>query len=180
LLRDKDRLVAVEAQDAEFAPLRAALRPYARARAIHGDGYRELKRLLPPPERRGLILIDPPYEAADEFEQATRAIVAAHRRFATGIVLFWYPAKERPMVAAAAGELMTAGIRSLLRVELDVGIPQRPVAPDRGPPLTATGLLAINPPYGFAEEMRSAVAFLAERLAQGPGANGTMDILAAH
>jgi len=60
------------------------------------DFHRELPRLLPPPERRGLVLIDPPYEAEDEFPDATRTAIAAHRRFANGIVLFWYPAKARP------------------------------------------------------------------------------------
>src|ERR1700704_4430621 len=79
LLRKKDRLVAIERHPEEHASLAAALASDHRARIILGDFHRELPRLLPPPERRGLVLIDPPYEAEDEFSDATRTAVAAHR-----------------------------------------------------------------------------------------------------
>jgi 23S rRNA (adenine2030-N6)-methyltransferase len=178
LMRPKDRLVAVEAEDGAFAALAAALADFPRVRAVKGDGYRELNRSLPPPERRGVILIDPPYEAAEEFEQATRAAIMVHRRFASGIVLFWYPAKHRASVGAAAGELKTAGIASLVRLELDVGTPRMQREEGRGPPLTAAGLLVVNPPFGFADEMRAVLTFLADRLARGPRAAGRVEILA--
>jgi len=172
LLRAKDRLIAIEKHPEEYAALAAALAGVPGTRAVKGDGYRELARLLPPPERRGLVLIDPPYEAVDEFAQATRAAVAAHRRFATGIILLWYPAKERPAIEASAGELLNAGVSSLLKVELDVDAPQSAVAGGRGPPLSAAGLLVVNPPFGFAGEMKTILAFLARTLPQGPDARG--------
>jgi 23S rRNA (adenine2030-N6)-methyltransferase len=178
LLRAKDRLIAIEKHPEEYDALASALAGESRARVVPGDFHRELLRLLPPPERRGLVLIDPPYETEDEFAQATRTIIAAHRRFATGIFLFWYPAKARPMVAASVGELLNAGVSSLLKVEFDNGAPRTPKAEGRGAPLTAAGLLVVNPPFGFAEEMKDILPFLAEALAQGPGAHGGLEILA--
>src|ERR1700730_13749860 len=93
LLRPKDRLVAIEKHPEEHASLASALAGDQRARIVLGDFHRELPRLLPPPERRGLLLIDPPYESEGEFSDATRTAVAAYQRFANGIILFWYPAK---------------------------------------------------------------------------------------
>jgi 23S rRNA (adenine2030-N6)-methyltransferase len=168
LLRSQDRLVAIEKHPEDHAALASALSGNARARIIRGDYRRELNRLLPPAERRGLVLIDPPYEAPDEFAEATRALIAAQERFATGIFLFWYPAKERPLVDASAGELLNAGIGALLKIELDIG------ALEPGTRLSATGLLVVNPPYGFADEMRSILPFLARILGQGPGAGGVV------
>src|SRR5688572_1587756 len=81
LLRAKDRLVAIEKHPDEFAALEGALSGVKRARAVEGDFRRELKRLLPPLERRGVVLVDPPYEADDEFILATREIIACWRRF---------------------------------------------------------------------------------------------------
>jgi 23S rRNA (adenine2030-N6)-methyltransferase len=178
LLRKKDRLVGIEKHPEEHASLAAALAGEPGARIILGDFHRELPRLLPPPERRGLVLIDPPYEADGEFSDATRTALAAHRRFANGIVLFWYPAKARAKIAASAGEFLNAGVRSLLRIEFDTGAPQSPVAEGRAPPLAAAGLLVVNPPFGFAAEMRTVMPFLTQIMGRGPGARGDVEIIA--
>ena len=175
LLRDGDRLVAIEKHEEEFALLGAALKSERRARTIRGDGYRELAKLLPPRERRGLILIDPPFEEEDEFETASRALIAAHRRFTTGIFVLWYPAKERKKFEATIGELLNAGLGRLLRAELDIGA--IPVGADDSR-LSAAGLLVVNPPFGFAAEMEMVGAELARRLAKGPAAQARVEILA--
>jgi 23S rRNA (adenine2030-N6)-methyltransferase len=177
LLRAKDRLIAIEKHPEEFAVLASMLAPFLRARAIEGDGYVELKKLLPPPERRGLVLIDPPFEDSAEFQKASRALIEAHCRFSTGIYLFWYPAKEKAAVAAAEGEIMNAGMQRLLKVELEVGNTGEAPLPGRGPKLSSAGLLVVNPPYGFAEEMQAILPHLAEKLAQGPGAGFTCEML---
>src|SRR5579871_1935961 len=106
LLRPKDRLVVVEKHPDEYAALAGVLGKERRARLIQGDYAKELLKLLPPPERRGAVLIDPPYETPDEFAEATRLLIAAYRRFANGIFLLWYPAKEAPSVDASVGELL--------------------------------------------------------------------------
>jgi len=172
LLRRKDRLVVIEKHPDEYAALSQALTQERRARVIKGDYSDELAKLLPPPERRGLILIDPPYETEGEFANATHALIAAHRRFTGGIILFWYPAKERPAVDASAGEMLNAGIDSLLKIELDVG---HTPAKER---LSSTGLLVVNPPFGFAAAMTEAMPFLVRHLAQASGARGSVDALA--
>jgi 23S rRNA (adenine2030-N6)-methyltransferase len=172
LLRITDRLVAVEKHPEEHEALALALAGDGRVRVIAGDGYRELLKLLPPRERRGLVLIDPPYEAEDEFQSAVQTLLAAYRRFATGIYLLWYPAKERAQVIAAAGELVTGGVKRLLRVELDIG------AEDATDRLTATGLLVVNPPYGFAAEMRDLTRFLVQSLGRGATASAAVEALA--
>jgi 23S rRNA (adenine2030-N6)-methyltransferase len=178
LLRTKDRLVGIEKHPEEHASLAAALAGHQRARIILGDFHRELPRLLPPLERRGLVLIDPPYEADGEFSDATRTALAAHRRFANGIILFWYPAKARAKIAASAGEFLNAGVRSLLKVEFDTGAARSPIAEGRGPPLAAAGLLVVNPPFGFAGEMRTIMPFLTQVMGEGPDAGGAVEIIA--
>ncbi|MEI9931226.1 MAG: 23S rRNA (adenine(2030)-N(6))-methyltransferase RlmJ [Rhizomicrobium sp.] len=94
LLRAQDRLVAIEKRDEDATVLALALKPFARAKVFEADGYSRLPALLPPPERRGLILIDPPYEMADEFAQAARAVSDIQRRFSTAIVIVWFPIKS--------------------------------------------------------------------------------------
>jgi 23S rRNA (adenine2030-N6)-methyltransferase len=178
LLRRQDRLVAIEKHPEEFAALAAALADIKNARAVEGDYRARLKKLLPPPERRGVVLIDPPYEAEDEFIDAVRTIIESWRRFATGIYLFWYPAKHGPSVDAAAGELLNAGIASLSRLELDIGASQAAPEPGRSPPMSATGLLVVNPPFGFAGQMADIIRTLTIMLGRGPQARSSLTRLA--
>ena len=174
LLRPQDRLVAVEKHPEEFAALETALKPFPRARAVMADGYERLPALLPPPERRGLVLIDPAFEDEDEFARMGQAFAAAHRRFATGIYLLWFPLKRRAEMKALAGDVVNAGATKLLSLVLDVG--RAPAAPAER--LSAAGLLAVNPPFGFDAEMRAALDAMLPRLAQGVGATASVDWLA--
>ena len=154
MLRPQDRLVAIEMHTEEFNELRHALRPYERARVIGGDGYKELLALLPPPERRGLILIDPPYEDDKEFERAAQTLIAVHRRFATGVYMLWFPVKSEAAADAFCGEIANHGIEKLLRI--DIAIKPPPAKPGRGEPMAAAGLLIVNPPFGLDDDMREA------------------------
>jgi 23S rRNA (adenine2030-N6)-methyltransferase len=107
--------------------------------------------LLPPPERRATILIDPPYEAAGEFAEAAGALAGALRRFATGIYLVWFPIKSPAEADGFCGEVLAAGARKVLRLDVTLGARRE----DR---LTAAGLVVVNPPFGFEDEMRAALA----------------------
>jgi 23S rRNA (adenine2030-N6)-methyltransferase len=157
LLRPQDRLVALEKHPEEAATLASVLRPFPRARAESGDGYASLAALLPPPERRGAILIDPPYEAEDEFAQAAESFGTAFRRFATGIYMIWFPIKSTAAADAFCGEVLAVGVQKALRADIMFAAPSR----ER---LTAAGLLIVNPPYRIAEDAREALAPVLPRL----------------
>ena len=163
LLRDSDRLVAIEKHPEEAAALKNVLAFHRRARVVDGDGYAVLPSLLPPPERRGLIVIDPPYEKESEFLDAARALDAVHRRFATGICLLWFPIKSSADADLLCGEILTSGVDKLSRIDIDLG----PSSNDGA--LSAAGLLIVNPPFGFDEEMWRCAEILAPRL----GRSGT-------
>ncbi len=145
LLRPQDRLVAIEKHPEEAQALFKELSPYSRAKVLAADGYGRLPRLLPPHERRGVILVDPPFEAVDEFRVIASVVTDALRRFATGVYMVWYPIKSVARAASFCGELLAAGANSLLRVEIS--------RDELGEGMRAAGLLVINPPFGFAEQM---------------------------
>lgn len=161
-LRPGDRFVACELHPAEALALK---REFAGDRAIEvrqADGYKALKALMPPVERRGLVLIDPPFEAPDEFERLLRALRHAMRRFATGCYALWYPVKDE---AAASFVEALAGLEPL-RLTLDLG------SSEAGK-LSASGLAVVNPPWRFDEAMREALPWIAARL--GPGVSAAVD-----
>jgi 23S rRNA (adenine2030-N6)-methyltransferase len=166
LKRPVDRLVAIEKHPEEQAELARALRPYAKAQAMLADGYAQLAALLPPPERRGLILIDPPYESPSEVHDTARAVRSAHRRFATGIYLVWFPEKSESEVNRFCGEVMSGGLERVLRVDFQTAS-NRSSGDGR---LSAAGLLVINSPFGFEQEMRAALAILEPLLGESPNA----------
>jgi 23S rRNA (adenine2030-N6)-methyltransferase len=173
LLRPQDRLIAIEKHPEEFVVLRKSLAPFARAKALEADAYERLPALLPPPERRGLVLIDPPYESPDECEDVVSAFKSAIRRFATGIYLIWHPLKAAARFDALAGEVAAAGGVRLLSLMLDTGAHD---APER---LSASGLLVVNPPYEFDMQMRAVSAELLSQLRQGPQARAGVEWIGA-
>jgi 23S rRNA (adenine2030-N6)-methyltransferase len=163
LLRPQDRFVGIEQHADEYRALRSALAPFS-DRAVRcecADGYVRLSALLPPPERRGVVLIDPPFESEAEFEMAAEALGQALKRFANGIYLLWFPIKSAGEAHAFAGEVLATGASKVLRIDLDVGAKTAAGDKER---LTAAGLLVVNPPFGFAGEMQAALAIVAPLL----------------
>ncbi len=156
LLRGQDRLTAIEKHPQEFAILKDTLDLYRNVTTENLDGYARLSKLLPPPARRGLVMIDPPFEAADEFEILARSLSAAIRKFATGIFLVWYPIKSQPAADAFTSEVLAAGIAKALTVDVKIA------APDGK--LDRAGLLVLNPPYGFEATLRECAALIAPRM----------------
>jgi len=160
LLREGDKLVAIERHPDDEQALALSLARFKNVKCFCADGYQRLAALLPPPERRGLVLIDPPYEDADEFVRLADALAAARKRFATGIYLVWYPIKSVAASDALSGEVLADGSEDVLRITVDVGRANR----DDKERLSAAGLLVVNPPYGFAEEMQAVTEILGPRL----------------
>jgi 23S rRNA (adenine2030-N6)-methyltransferase len=156
LLRPQDRLVAIEKHPVEAASLAQALAPFRKARVEEDDGYVRLAASLPPPERRGLVLIDPPFEAEDEFVTLADHVIAAYRRFATGIYLVWFPVKSKSAARAFLGEVLSSGVRKALMISITVEAPE--------PRLAEAALLVINPPFGLDTEMRDVLNMVAPRL----------------
>ena len=156
LLRPQDRLTAIEKHPEEFAALETVLAPYRNCATEQGDGYARSLKLLPPPSRRGLVLIDPPFEAPDEFSTLAQTVRDAVRKFATGIFLIWYPVKSQAETRAFTSEVLAGGIAKAMTVDARISAPEGKLA--------RAGLLVINPPFGFARAMEHAARLLAPRL----------------
>ena len=156
-LRPGDRFVACELHAEDALALK---REFAGDRGIEvrqADGYQALKALMPPVERRGLVLLDPPFEAADEFDRLARALKQALRRFATGCYAVWYPIKDEAAVATFKATL--AGVKALI---LELRLRDAPEGK-----LAACGLAVINPPWTFQEAMAEALPWLGSALDAG-------------
>ena len=176
LMRPQDRLVACELEPGAAAALAAHLRRDRRARAVEIDGWLALNAYVPPKERRGVVLIDPPYEDKHEFARLADALAAAQRKWATGIFLLWYPIKERSgpdRLAAALRRSATAKVAaSILRAELE----WTQAASGR---LGGAGLIVVNPPWRLAEELEQRLLpTLLSVLGRATIGRGKMDWLA--
>lgn len=161
LLRSQDRLIACELEPGASAALAHSLAGDRRAKAIAIDGWTALKAYVPPPERRGVVLIDPPFEAADEFSQLAQALEAAHRKWSTGIFVVWYPTRGRQDPEMLARRLCRSAIPKLLRIEADFAMRGEP---DRR---SGCGLVVVNPPWTLHDELERLLPFLASAFSGG-------------
>lgn len=162
LLKPADRLVLFERHGNEAEALRNWTADDRRLTVREEDGFEGCIGLLPPPTRRALLLIDPAYEIKSDYVQVVKTLAAAHRRFATGVYMLWYPVVERSRVERMLEALVATGIRRIERFELRI-------APDRdGFGMTASGVVVINPPFVLGEQMDAALPWLADRLGE-PG-----------
>ena len=159
LLRPQDRMVLRELHPNDFALLQQSFRTDKRCRVEREDGFQGCLALLPPAERRGLVLIDPPYELKEDYQRVVDTLLAAHRRFATGCYAIWYPVVERYRIERMEKVLVASGLRRILLLELGV----LPDSPGRG--MTASGMILVNPPWPLASEMAPLLDYLAAHLA---------------
>ncbi len=158
LLGDDDRLILFERHRNESLALRAWAEGDRRVTVREEDGFTGCIGLLPPPSRRGLLLMDPAYELKSDDDDVVRTLAACHRRFGTGVYLLWYPVVDRSRTEAMLAALVATGIRRIDRYELGV-------APDgEGFGMTASGLLVINPPFTLRSTMEQVLPWLAQRL----------------
>lgn len=167
-LRPQDRLIACELQPDALRLLGLDLGRDARAKAIAIDGWRALTAYVPPKERRGVVLIDPPYEDADETARLVKATAQAWRKWQTGIFLIWYPIKAGAENGEISERLEKSIASPLLRSHLVVGATRRaPNSLATTPPLAGSGLIVVNPPWRMAEQLRVIGDFLATALCRG-------------
>jgi 23S rRNA (adenine2030-N6)-methyltransferase len=166
LLRPQDRLTACEVEPKARKRLIEALRRDIQARVVDLDGWTALPAFVPPKERRGLVLIDPPYEQKDEFEQLATGFAEAFAKWPTGSYLLWYPVKSRratDTLARHVADAIAAGPTpgKCLRLEFSVA-PQA-----AGTALVSTGLLIVNPPWTLMGELKAILPELEKPLGQG-------------
>ncbi|NIF24371.1 23S rRNA (adenine(2030)-N(6))-methyltransferase RlmJ [Candidatus Pantoea multigeneris] len=164
LLREDDKLQLTELHSSDYPLLRNEFSKDARARVERADGYQQLKSKLPPPSRRGLILIDPPYEMKSDYQAVVKGIQEGYKRFNTGIFALWYPVVMRQQIKHMLRDLEATGIRRILQIELAV----RPDSDQRG--MTASGMIVINPPWKLEQQMRDLLPWLHKTLV--PNGNG--------
>ncbi len=143
LLRRQDRLTAVELHPEDATALRRLFAGDIQVKTVALDGWLALGSFVPPKERRGLVLVDPPYEARDEFDRLVASFVNAHKRWPTGVYALWYPVKDLLAVERLRKRLAETGIPRLLRAELTI---QERRTPDL---FNGTGLIVANPPWQF-------------------------------
>lgn len=160
LLRPQDKMLLCELHPAARLSLDATMARDTRAKVIGIDGYVGLNAFVPPVERRGLVLIDPPFETPDEFSRLAGGLEAAWRKWRTGLFLVWYPVKDASVVESFFAAVLRGKIERLLRMELQVA----DARPDR--PLARAGLLAVNPPFRLEAEARLILPAFAECLAE--------------
>jgi 23S rRNA (adenine2030-N6)-methyltransferase len=170
-LRDVDQAICVEAQPQVARALqrtfeRSAALLTATPRVIPGDGYQEVKSLLPPPLRRGLVLIDPPYESADEEQQVAATLLAGLERFETGVYAVWYPIKKQHDCDLWLARITRGIDRPTLAAEMCLS------PPDHAAGLNGSGMLVVNPPWQFDSEARQWQEELHQLL--GGSAGGTV------
>jgi 23S rRNA (adenine2030-N6)-methyltransferase len=174
LLRPTDPMQCFELHPTDERILRAALAGRAHTKVSMSDGFAALGHELPPPSRRGVVLIDPPYELKTDYARTLAAVREALQRFATGVVLVWLPqvalveARELPrrLFNAAA-----AAPKGALHARLTVAEPAQ-----SGFGMTGSSMVVINPPHGLAEMLRDCLPYLARVLGQFDGASHALDI----
>jgi 23S rRNA (adenine2030-N6)-methyltransferase len=158
-LRPQDRALFVELMPAEARAAEREIESVGRLRTQISDGYAALKAFLPPDERRGLVLIDPPYESIDELKMMLQAFAEAYRRWPSGIYLMWYPIRSAGQRALVHGRFEALQIPKMLIADLAVH------PDDAGLGLAGSGLLIVNPPYGADKFLRVAYGVIHEAIA---------------
>ncbi|MFA5949812.1 MAG: 23S rRNA (adenine(2030)-N(6))-methyltransferase RlmJ [Hyphomicrobium sp.] len=171
LLREGDTLVVNEAHPADHETLQDLFHRDKQVKVLGLDGWTALKSLLPPKERRGLVLVDPPFEEPGEFQRMADGLDAAARRFATGTVMMWYPIKDQRAVDRFRRSVTALAIPKLYSIEVTIRAVRTTTE------LSGSGLLILNPPFTLPGKLDALLPFLAKTLARGQGAGFRADWL---
>lgn len=170
-LRPQDRASFNELHPEAMRQLRRVVGRDERIVANQLDGYLAWKAQVPPPERRGLVLVDPPFERDDEFDRMAEGFAMMGRKWTHGIAMLWYPLKNQRRVSLFEAALAESAFPRILLVELHVG------EPEAEGPLAACGLAIANPPWKLDEELLVLLPGLSARLGQGGVARWRVDWL---
>jgi 23S rRNA (adenine2030-N6)-methyltransferase len=169
LLRPQDRLSALELHPVDAGLLAEIFEGDIQVRVTQLDGWLALGAHLPPKEKRGLVVVDPPFEVAGEFKRLVEGLMRAHKRFSGGTFALWYPVKDRDEVQRFVTALYDTQIPKILRTELMIR------APSAEPRLDGTGMIVVNPPYTLYDELRTILPPLSKILSDEQNAGFTLD-----
>ena len=158
LLRPQDRALLTELHPSDYPILRNNFSDYKNVTVKCDNGFQQVKATLPPKERRGLVLIDPPYELKEDYDLVVKAIEEGYKRFATGTYAIWYPVVLRQQTKRIFKGLEATGIRKILKIELAV----RPDSDQLG--MTASGMVVINPSWTLETQMKEILPYLTKTL----------------
>ncbi len=166
LMRPVDRVILCELHPEDAGALRRRYRRDERVTVVEIDGYTGLNAYLPPKERRGLVLVDPPFEQGGEFFRLGEGLRRAHKKWPTGIYALWYPIKDVLETEAFTRGLAKADIPDTVAAEILIRRPN-----DRSK-LNGCGLLIVNPPWTLKKDLETLLPGLAEHLGEDAGARG--------
>lgn len=158
LLRPEDRMVLCELNEEVFTQLRQEFARTPRTKTYFEDGYKLLNAVLPPLERRGVVLIDPAFESNNEFKLLIKYLKVAYQRWETGVYAIWYPIKSRTVLQKFHRDLLATGISKMLMVQLCV------YPDDVELRLNGAGVVIINPPYQLDTELTQVLPWLSQQL----------------
>jgi 23S rRNA (adenine2030-N6)-methyltransferase len=170
LMRTQDRLIAHELHPADAQVLKEHLGEDKRIKIVDDDGFAGMQALLPPPDRRALVLIDPSYEVKSDYQLVVKELIQAHKRFATGTYAIWYPVVLRQRITEMEQALKKSGIKNIQLYELAI----RADNPEYG--MTASGMILVNPPWALWKTMEETLPWLVDHLG-GEGAKYRLEQL---
>jgi 23S rRNA (adenine2030-N6)-methyltransferase len=170
LMRRQDRLIACEREPRAAASLKTVLKGEPRAKILSIDGWMALNANVPPKERRGVVVVDPPYEEKADFMRLSAALAEAYRKWPTGVYLLWYPIKEHDAPDALARRLRKLAVPKILRCEIMLGAARADIG------LVGSGLVVVNPPHVLEHELQTLLPVLGNLLS--PDATWRLDWLA--
>jgi 23S rRNA (adenine2030-N6)-methyltransferase len=166
LIRPGDVLIANELHPDDVEQLRLCFAGDPQTKVLNQDGWSVLKATLPPKERRAVVLIDPPFEQAGEFDRMYQAVLDAQDRFEAGTLLLWYPIKQRAPVESFNQSIADLGVGKALTANVMIS------AANVADQLNGTGLTIINPPYGLFEKVQNLLPYLAHLLSRAATGSG--------
>lgn len=172
MLRDQDRLMAFELHPMDAERLKENFAGDFQTRITQLNAWDIFGTHLPPKEKRGLVLVDPPFEEKGEFTRMVQSLEKAHKRWPGGIYAYWYPIKEPGEVDAYVKALKKTAIPKILRLELTIRAPSMPAR------LHGTGMIVVNPPFVLEQEMRVLLPFLAKLLSEAGRGQFSVDWVA--
>lgn len=172
LLRKQDRLTAIELHPQDAQALKALFAGDFQVRVIELDGWLAPGAQLPPKEKRGLVVIDPPFEKEGDFSRLVDALETGYKRWPGGTYALWYPVKDRRAVNAFRAALASSGIAKILDITLSIR------APSAEARLDGSGMVVVNPPFTLESEMRTLLPAIAPLVAEDGKARWSADWLA--